>query len=316
MNKYKKIIGIVGLDKIKKNNLTKRYKNIKFIDISDKNFFSEKKLNALLVYAEWPIKKNLGIFLKKKYNFFKDLKWVHLSRAGIDEFNNYLKVYNFKFTCGKTIQGPNVSEHCIALLLYLTRGLYKYDKKKFRPTELLGKNVLIVGLGGIGINIAEKLNSFGSNISGVDSNLKPNLSFIKKIFDYGDLNKVIKNFDVIINATPLTKKTKNLFNKNIFKKMKNGVFFINVSRGSIVNTKDLKEYVSKDKFAGVGLDVIGDKDFVYRNPFKKFSNVVFSNHIAGITTDMNRRYDLLIRNFKRFITNDDLINLVDKKKGY
>ena len=56
---------------------------------------------------------------------------------------------------------------------------------------------------------------------------------------------MIKNFDVIINATPLTKKTKNLFNKNIFKKMRNGVFFINVSRGSIVNTKDLKEYVSK-----------------------------------------------------------------------
>ena len=98
--------------------------------------------------------------------------------------------------------------------------------------------------------------------------------------------------------------------------MKNGVFFVNVSRGTVVNTKDLKKYVTKNKFGGVGLDVIGDKDFVFRNPFKKYSNVIFSNHIAGITTDMSRRYELLLRNIKRYLNNDDLINLVDRKKGY
>ena len=182
-----KIIGIVGLEKAKRINLIKKYKKVKFLNISDKNFFSDKKLNALIVYTEWPIKKNLNIFLKKKYDFFKNLDWVHLSRAGIDEYRNHLDFYNFKFTCGKTIQGPNVSEHCLALLLFLTRGLYKYDKNKFRPTELFKKNILVVGLGGIGISIAEKLNSFGSNIFGVDSNLKPYLSFLKKVYDYDKL---------------------------------------------------------------------------------------------------------------------------------
>ena len=56
-------------------------------------------------------------------------------------------------TCGKIIQGPNVSEHCLALLLYISRGLrFVKDKKKLlkkRPLELYNKNALIIGLGGL-----------------------------------------------------------------------------------------------------------------------------------------------------------------------
>jgi len=311
-----KIIGIAGLNKEKFGFLKKKYYSIKIININDENFFKNINLNALMVFGEWAVKKNLSKFLKDKYNFFKKLNWVHLSRAGIDEFIDLLPMYKFKFTCGKKIQGPNVSEHCIALLLSLTRGMYGYDKKSFRPTEIYKKEVLVTGLGGIGISVAEKLNAFGANVSSANTGLKPSYSFVKNYYHISDLKNIVKKFDIIINTTPLTKKTFNLFDKKIFKNMKQGVFFVNVSRGDIVNTNDLKEFVKKKKFSGVGLDIIGSEDIVKINPFEKYKNVVFTNHLAGITTDNIRRFDLLEKNLKNYINNDHLFNVVDPKIQY
>ncbi len=311
-----KIVAIAGLKKDKFNFLKKNNKSIKLINLKDDNFFNNKNINAIMIFGEWAVKKNLPIFLNKKYDFFKRLDWVHLSRAGIDEFLNILPSYKFKFTCGKIIQGPNVSEHCMALLLNLTRGMYDYDKTKFRPTEIYKKDVLITGLGGIGVSVAEKLNAFGANVSAAESGLKPYYSFIKNYYEISDLKNIVNRFDIIINTTPLTKKTFNLFNKKIFKNMKQGVFFVNVSRGDIVNTSHLREYVKKNKFSGVGLDIIGSEDFAKKNPFEKFKNVIFTNHLAGITTDNFRRFDLLRKNLKNYTNNDDLINIVDPKRQY
>ena len=91
---------------------------------------------------------------------------------------------------------------------------------------------------------------------------------------------------------------------------------MNVSRGDIVNTEDLKSYVKKNKFSGVGLDIIGSEDFARTNPFKKYKNVLFTNHLAGITTDNLRRFDLMEKNLRNFINKDFLINVVDVKKQY
>lgn len=311
-----KIIAIAGLNKEKYNFLKKKYNSVKILNLTDDNFFKNKDINAILIFGEWAVKKNLSVFLNKKFNFFKKLEWVHLSRAGIDEFMKLLPNYKFRFTCGKTIQGPNVSEHCVALLLNLTRGIYDYDKTKFRPTEIYKKSVLVAGLGGIGVSVAEKLNSFGAIVSSAETGLKPYYSFVKNYYDISELKKIINKFDIVINTTPLTKKTFNLFNKDVFKNMKEGVFFVNVSRGDIVNTNDLMHFVKKDKFSGVGLDIIGSDDFVTKNPFEKYKNVIFTNHLAGITTDNSRRLDLLEKNLRNYINKDFLINIVDIKKQY
>ena len=139
---------------------------------------------------------------------------------------------------------------------------------------------------------------------------------MKKYYDISELKKIIFKFDIVVNTTPLTKKTYNLFNKNIFKKMKKGVFFVNVSRGDIVNTNDLKEFIKLDKFSGVGLDIIGSEDFVKKNPFEKYKNVIFTNHLAGVTTDNTRRFELLEKNLNNYVNNEYLINIVDPNRGY
>ena len=124
----KKLIGIVGIDKKKINFLKRKYKRFDFKIVNDSNIFDEstKKINALLVLYEYPVAKKLSLLLKQEYKKFKNIDWLHLSRAGIDECLPYLKNYKFVFTSGKKIQGPNVSEHCMSILLCLTRGIISF----------------------------------------------------------------------------------------------------------------------------------------------------------------------------------------------
>ena len=276
-----------------------------------------------MVLYEYPVAKKLSLLLKQEYKKFKNIDWLHLSRAGIDECLPYLKNYKFVFTSGKKIQGPNVSEHCMSILLCLTRGIISFidvdfTKKKmnkFRPTEILDKKILILGLGGIGMQIAKKIYSFGGKVYSIDYK-DAKSKFVIKNYKLNDLSKVVKKFDIVINALPYTMMTKNLFDKKIFKVMKDGVFFVSVSRDQIINLKDLHQFLNKGKFGGVGIDNTGSikmKKKIFFNPNK---NLLITDHLAGITTNLDRREKLLEKNIFLYYNRKKLINVINTKRQY
>ena len=130
-NKRKYKIGLGGLEKSKLIFLKKKFKNIKFYSLDKKNFFTELKLDSIVIFTERGLSGTIdSFFIEKKHKLFKNLQWIHLSRAGLDEYANEIKKIKFLVTCGKIIQGPNVSEHCIAILTYLSRRLKLVDNKK------------------------------------------------------------------------------------------------------------------------------------------------------------------------------------------
>ena len=141
------------LIRIKKKVKISIQKNILYYS-KQKNFTNFKDLDAIIIFTEGGIANCIDdFFLNNQYEGFHNLKWFHLSRAGVEEYSSRFNDLNFMLTCGKIIQGPNVSEHCLALLLYISRGLrFVKDKKKLlkkRPLELYNKNALIIGLGGL-----------------------------------------------------------------------------------------------------------------------------------------------------------------------
>ena len=314
-----KLIGVVGFKNHELKKFEQKYKYFKFLNIEDKNFFTKKNkdLKALLVLYERPVKNSLSKFLTKEYRFFKKLEWLHLSRAGIDECLPHLKNYKFKFTSGKKIQGPNVSEHCMCLLLALTRGLFsEYHKTNFlRPTEIKDKKVLIFGLGGIGLEIARKINSFGAEIYSVNNK---NVKFKKVLKNYSlkQSKKIIKNFDIIINALPYTLKTKNFFNKTFFSKMKKKSFFINISRDQTINVEDLKKFIKLKKFSGVAIDNTGSFKMKNKVFYDKKSNFILTDHLAGVSTNLERRKNLIFKNIDNYHKKRKLYFEVSKLKQY
>ena len=318
------IIKSTGLINENINQIKKLYSSSSNIIVSVDEFdsiykiVSKNKINALIGCPRF-------IFTERLFSKLEDLEWVHNSGAGVEDyFFDSFAESDIKFTNGKIIQGPEVADHAVALLLSFTRNLnYLINNKDFkqknynRPIELKDKNCLIFGLGGIGMCIAERLKGFGMKIFAVSEELPYLSSFVDKYYTQDDFPKISKDCDVVICSAPSTKKTKNFFNKSIFNKMKKNSYFINVSRGNLVNTDDLINFLEKDFFLGVGLDVTDPEPLSKNHKLRKFKNVIISPHLAGLS-DYNRirSFELIKLNIRRYLNNDHLLNIVDKQKEY
>ena len=307
-------IGLVGFNNNQLNRLNKIFPKHRLVNIKDLNDKKYFKLTAIVAYNQSAIE---NFILKKQYLFYKNLNWLHLSIAGVDEYTYDIKNSKFIVTCGKIIQGSNVSEQGLALLLYLTR-LNRNKKKQFNsdPVTIFRKKVLIYGFGGIGINIAEKCAAFGCDVYSVSNKVKPSLSFIRKNYTDNSFIKDLKNFDIIFISAPLTKYTENFFDYKLMSKMKTGSYLINVSRGKILNTNDLIKLLDKNKFAGVGLDVLDQEPIPKNHILKRYPNVFISDHTAGMGSDKNLRFDLVIKNINNYLKNRKLNNIVDINEEY
>jgi phosphoglycerate dehydrogenase-like enzyme len=314
----KKILIISSSDEISKNiqKLKKIYKQVNIVQCLDNIEEIKNNINNINALINCP----RYLFNSDLFNQVKNtLEWVHLGGAGVEEylFPEFVNS-NVILTNGKIIQGPEVSDHAIALLLCITRNLNYVLQHKTeimpRPIELRGKKVLILGMGGIGNLIAEKLSSFGMYVIGVDQRLVSMNSYINEFHYLEDMSNTIKNADVVISAVPSTSVSNKIFSNKMFNKMKEGVIFINISRGKIVDTDALVDNLKKNKFYGVGLDVSDpeplEPDHILRNDIR----VVITPHIAG-PSDHNRKRSLQIldKNLRNYISGLPLINIVNKK---
>jgi phosphoglycerate dehydrogenase-like enzyme len=251
------------------------------------------------------------------------LRWLHCPGAGVEHFlTDGLINSDIVFTNGKIIQGPECADHAIALLLSLTRNIVrtlKADQESHfpRPIELLNKKALIIGVGGIGMCIAERLSAFGVQVTGVDDDYVPMLSFIKNIEKFDDLPELVGDADIIFMSAPHTFKTNKIINKELVKRFKKGSYFINVSRGGNVDVEALNFAVEENILAGVGLDVTDPEPLPNDHKLRTQENVVITSHIAGLSEFNRERSGLLVReNILRFARGENLINVVNKIAGY
>ena len=316
--KKKKILVIThkNFNKSWKNELTKLFgRQIVFTeDEKSKILKNVKECQAMIGCPRY-------IFSDGSYKKFQHLEWVHAGGAGIEAFlGNKFKKSRILFTNGKIIQGPEVADHAVGLILGFTRNLFLIAKSQpilKRPIELKNKNILIIGLGGIGMCLAERLNSFGANVDGITNDMPIITSYIRNIFYETNITDIVSSYDIIACTAPLTQETNSMLGYKFFKKMKKGSIFINVSRGKIVKTKDLLKDDLFKKFRGIGLDVTEPEPLEKNHILNKAKNVLITPHVAG-PSDMNRYrgFELIKLNITRFLKQKSLINVVDKFKEY
>jgi len=178
--------------------------------------------------------------------------------TGYDHLNSF-KNNNYK----KILYGylPNycarsVAEHallmCIALLRKLPKQTDRFDifeRSGLTGSEVMGKNLLIIGVGKIGIEIYKIAKSIGFNVNGID--LVEKFSAVNYIKNYNDISE----YDIIICAMNLNKSNYNYFNDDFFNKVKKGSLFINISRGEIAPICTLYKYLNNEILSGMALDV-------------------------------------------------------------
>jgi D-2-hydroxyacid dehydrogenase (NADP+) len=262
----------------------------------------------------------------------KKLQWVQVMSAGVEkilfpasgEFD--LRNSNITLTNNKVVQGPEIADHALAMLLMLSRNLYKlysndkqevWDSSNYKGIELNGKTAVVIGMGGVGSQIALRANAFGMNIIGVDPEDKPFLPFVKRLVKPDQLDDVLPEADVVFVSVPDTPKSHKMMGAKEFELMKKNSYFIAVSRGGIYEMGGLVKALDERKLAGAGVDVTDPEPLPKGHALWKFDNVVVTPHIAGRSDqDAGRMVNTIKLNIQRFVDGKPLINVVDKQKGY
>ena len=186
-----------------------------------------------------------------------------------------------------------VAELVIGLMLSMARSLTLADsemkkgnwiKKELSGIELKGKYLGIVGVGNIGRNLARIAKALRMNIIGYDT-YPIKREFINEVgMITTDLNTLIASSDFISCHVPATAETKHMFNESTFSKMKSTAFFINSSRGEIVDENSLYDALIRKKIAGAALDVF-EKEPPINRKLIELSNVICTPHIGAQTRE-------------------------------
>ncbi|MBV9082768.1 MAG: D-2-hydroxyacid dehydrogenase [Acidobacteriaceae bacterium] len=262
----------------------------------------------------------------------KNLKWVGVMSAGVERVlfpndgSSDLRQSSIVLTNNKIVQGPEIADHAMALLLMLSRNLYVlyrndqqqlWNAQSFRGIELNGKTAVIVGVGGIGTQIAVRANAFGMRVIGVDPEDKPFLPFVERIVKPDEFDDVLPQADAVFLSVPDTPKSHKMMGGHEFELMKKNSYFIAVSRGGIYDMNGLVKALDEKRLAGAGVDVTDPEPLPKGHPLWRFENVVITPHIAGRSDqDSVRMIGTIKENLRRFVENKPLINVVDKQKGY
>src|SRR5690349_6144718 len=261
----------------------------------------------------------------------KNLKWVQIMSAGAETVlfksgGNDLRDSNIVLTNNQIVQGPEIADHAFAMLLMLSRGLNKFYKNQqqeiwqprpYGGIELRGRNALILGVGGIGTQIAYRCWAFGMNVIGVDPEDIPFMPIIKKVVKPDQIDEVLPLADVVFISAPDTPMSHKMIGPKQFDLMKKDAYFIAVSRGGLYDMDSLVKGLDSKRLSGAGVDVVDPEPLPKGHPLWKFDNVVITPHIAGRSDkDHARMVNTIKDNIQRFADGKPLINVVDKEKGY
>jgi len=258
----------------------------------------------------------------------RKLRWVQAISAGVEDYVCPEMIdQEITLTNLKIIQAPEVADHAMALLLSLTRCLTTYIPARgdrnweirhdIEPIELRGKAALIIGLGGIGTQVAERAHAFGMRVLAVDPRDAQITGSVDRLGRLEQLYEFIPLADVIISCVPHTPVTQGMLGPREFGLMKKGVYFVNISRGKVVQTEALVAALREGRLAGAGLDVLDPEPLPANHPLWSFKNVVITPHIATKSDAMpERRMELFKDNVRRFVRGLPLRNVVNKRAGY
>ena len=257
----------------------------------------------------------------------KKLRWVQAGTAGVEQcmFPELVKS-DIVLTNVKILQGPEIADHAMALLLTLTRNTNiavlnrekeRWGAEDYNPIELRGKTALVIGVGGVGTQVAERAAAFGMSILAVDPKDIPYMDSVEQVVKPDQLPRVLPEADVVFMCAPHTPKTEGMLGAEEFLLMKPGAYFINVSRGKTVQTDALVEALKSGHLAGAGLDVTDPEPLPKDHPLWDLSNVVLTPHVAWSSDQVwDRLMALFKENIRRFVEGLPLYNVVDKNKGY
>jgi len=272
------------------------------------------------------------------------LKWIQLHSAGTNQLSDHPIMHSdISITTASGIHAVPIGEFAVMMMLALARhvprmvrmqdrGEWPKDRSRmFSGSELRGKTLGVIGYGSIGRETA-RIAKQGFNMQVLAltrSGRKEDLGYIER--DLGDpdgrlpsawflpnqLRDLLRQSDFVLISTPLTIETQELIGEAELRAMKPTAYIINIARGAIINENALVRALKENWIAGAGLDVFATEPLPVTSGLWKLENALIAPHVSGDSPDYEDRVkDLFAENLKRYLNGEQLLNLVDRKRGY
>ena len=259
-----------------------------------------------------------------------DAVWAQIFSSGSERCMSTTRIADGSvvLTNMQKMSSPVIAEHVIALALGLARNVHQYARimpsGQWRRTadltgtmqSIAGKTMLVVGLGGIGTEVARRAAALNMRVTGTRRSSREGPAFVDYVGLADELLELAGEADFIVVTLPLTPETAGLLDKNFFAAVKRGAHLINVGRGRTIVTDDLVAALNDGQLAGAALDVTDPEPLPADHPLWQMDNVLITPHVAGRGGNRARHDILLKENLRRFAAGDALLNVVDPELGY
>ena len=264
----------------------------------------------------------------------RKLRWIHSTAAAVHQLMSpELRASDIVVTNARSVHGPVVAEHAIALMFALAKRLpaaVRYQQQQVwaqeqiscqhpHPTELAGSTLGLIGYGAIGSEVARSAAALGMSVLVVRLHPQKESGAEREIttFALDRLDEVIAQSDFLVLAAPLTEKTRHIINAQHLARMKPEAYVINVARGALIDEAALTDALRNRLIGGAALDVFDHEPLPAGSPLWELDNLLITPHTAATTDKMwERHYALIQENLRRYLAGEPLLGLVDKQVGY
>ena len=262
----------------------------------------------------------------------RKLKWLHSTAAGVGQLMYpELRKSGIEVTNASGVHRIPMAEHIVGTLIALSRRFpdcFRYQQQSrwaqqelwnapVRPRELRGQILLFIGFGAIGREVAKIIRPLGMRVWAVTLSGRAEEGLAEQLFPASKLHEALPQADFVVLAAPETPETHKLIGAREFALMKASAYFLNVSRGALVDEPALISAVEQRKIAGAALDVASQEPLPPESPLWRLDNAFITPHMSAVSEHLwERQTDLLMENLERWFAGGELLNRVDLNRGY
>jgi glyoxylate/hydroxypyruvate reductase len=255
------------------------------------------------------------------------LRWVQGTSAGIGGFleRTGLAGTPLVFTTAAGVHGVPLAEFALLGLLYFAKDMpllaqWKREQhwQRHAMGQLAGRHVLLVGLGGIGRQVARLLSGTGVRVTAAGRpGRRYDVPGVTGYADEAELGRVLPGVSGVVLACPLTEQTRGLIGARELAALPRGAVLVNLSRGQVVDEDALVDALAGGHLGGACLDVFATEPLPAASPLWGLDNVIISPHSASTAAGENELItELFCDNLRRWLDGAPLRNVYDRAAGY
>lgn len=255
------------------------------------------------------------------------LRWIQGTSAGIGGVmqRSGLDQTRIVATTAAGIHAVPLAEFALMGALYFVKGVpFLNELKEYRhwqrytTRELRGLRALVIGLGGIGREVARVLAGMGVDVTGLGRTGRTyEVDGVTRVIDRSELDETLGDVEIVVLTAPLTDDTRGMLGAVQLARLPAGALVINVSRGALIDEPALIEALRSGALGGACLDVFAEEPLPVSSPLWELDNVIVSPHSAStVRTENEDLVELFLENLAHWRRGEALRNLYDPVAGY